>query len=178
MSSLDSPSIFFRQPFKGLYILQRLLTALFTAPFLLVFYVLFPHLRPRKTWTAVQSTVVKFLGRNMALVNDVALVVERTDKDKLVPDYKLKETNCIWIDPPPPDMIRGIALDEAIKPIKIPGYIWPKNVPLGSVGDFVTLWVLGLHSFFMPYLTWILRFMAAHTVSVMVAKTSLISPDG
>jgi hypothetical protein len=78
----------------------------------------------------------------MPLNAQCGLSPQSTDKTREVPQKELKETSFVWLEPIPDSLIVGIAADDKVKPVRIPGYIWPKNADLKTDG-FVGLFIHG-----------------------------------
>lgn len=67
-----------------------------------------------------------------------------TDKTREVPDKMLKETRFVWIEPANEgEFVKGPAEDEKIKPVRIPGYVWPKEGRWEGYGGLVGLFFHG-----------------------------------
>ncbi|KAK0459339.1 Alpha/Beta hydrolase protein [Desarmillaria tabescens] len=68
------------------------------------------------------------------------------DKTRQVNEAELKTTSFVWIEPADNSLIKGVAKDEKVGKIKIPGYVWSKGSPLkhgGHVSGLVGLWIHG-----------------------------------
>ncbi|KAJ7622692.1 Alpha/Beta hydrolase protein [Mycena rosella] len=76
----------------------------------------------------------------MSLNAQCGISPQSTDKTREVPQAELKETSFVWLEPVSDALVVGIADDVKVKPIRIPGYVWPKNTALetdGLVGLFI-----------------------------------------
>jgi hypothetical protein len=65
------------------------------------------------------------------------------DKTREVQDAELKETSFLWLPPADDSLVHGIAKDDLTKPVRIPGYVWPKGGSLKEGGGLVGLWLHG-----------------------------------
>jgi hypothetical protein len=118
-----------RQPWKFLYIFQRLLTTLALVPFWVIYYLVLPRShRPRPSWSIRQIVYVNFT-RRVYKITEVAGVTWGTRHPDFEPrPGSLKETRFEWIEPLPEKLRSGIVVGPV--PFKRVGcYIWPKNVP-------------------------------------------------
>ncbi|KAF8154206.1 Alpha/Beta hydrolase protein [Crassisporium funariophilum] len=132
-ANLSSPIIYpicYKQPLKSLYIGARVLLLLGLVPYWLVFYAALPH--PRPSWTIKESVLVRVIRWVMPLNAGCGLSPMATDKTREVPEKELKETSFVWIEPADNSHIKGPAADDIVSPVRIPGYIWPKNGKLGK----------------------------------------------
>ena len=124
------PTIWYKQPFKTIYIASRLLALIALVPSWFITYSLLP--RPRATWTVRESVLVRILRWIMPLNANCGLSPLATDKTRQVPETELKETSFVWIEPARDEILKGPALDPLVPCIRIPGYIWPKAGDLGK----------------------------------------------
>lgn len=130
----------FRQPFKGLYILQRVLGTPAPVPYWVVKYCC-ASARPRRTWTLSETVCVMALRRTMRIDEVTGIMLERTDKTKEVDDRSLQETSFFWLPPVEDGLVKGTAKNEGVKPTRIPGYVWPQGINLAESGDdYVAYW--------------------------------------
>ncbi|KAJ7210018.1 Alpha/Beta hydrolase protein, partial [Mycena pura] len=126
-----------RQPLKGIYITLRLLALI---PLVPAWAIASVFLRPRPSWIFAECVVIRIIRWVMPLNVQCGLSPQSTDKTREVPQEELKETSFVWLEPVPDSLIVGIAADDRVKPVRIPGYIWPKNANLktdGLVGLFI-----------------------------------------
>jgi hypothetical protein len=49
----------------------------------------------------------------------------------------------MWLHRTDENIVRGIACDDKIDLIRVPGYIWPKGSPLESRNGLFGLWIHG-----------------------------------
>ena len=126
-------TIWYKQPFKTIYIASRLLALIALVPSWLITYSLLP--RPRASWTLRESVLVRIIRWIMPLNANCGLSPMATDKKRQVPETELKETSFLWIDPAKDNFLKGSALDPLVPSIRIPGYIWPKAGDLGKSDD-------------------------------------------
>ena len=129
----------FRQPFKGLYILQRVLGTLLLIPYWTIKYSR-ASARPRETWTLGEAVWVMVLRKIMRINEATGIMLECTDKTKEVDDRLLKETSFVWLPPLEDLFVRGTANSEEVKPVKIPGYVWPQRTKLAESKGYVGYW--------------------------------------
>ncbi|KAF8153125.1 Alpha/Beta hydrolase protein [Crassisporium funariophilum] len=120
-----------REPWKSLYVFQRLFTTLALVPFWAVYYAILPRrYRPRASWNLRQIINVNFT-RRIYKVTEVAGVTWGTRDPTLAPDQKsLKETRFEWVDPLPTKYRTGIVQD-GVPFTKVGCYVWPKEVHPG-----------------------------------------------
>lgn len=120
-----------REPWKSLYVFQRLFTTLFMVPYWALYYTVTPrNHRPRESWSVRQIINVNFT-RRIYKITEVAGVTWGTRDPEVEPSpNSLKETRFQWVDPLPEKMRSGVIVDRV--PFKRVGcYVWPKNVPHG-----------------------------------------------
>lgn len=132
-----------QQPIKAIYVAARISALTVLLP---VWSMQAIFSRPRASWTVKETTFTRMIHWLMPLNADCGLAPLVLDKTKEVPQSKLKETSFVWLDPLPGEFVHGIAQDDKVKPVRIPGYIWPKQTPLStltSTDDLVCLWIHG-----------------------------------
>jgi len=144
MAPMTEP-LCFRQPFKGLYILQRALSTLLLVPYWVIKYCRASS-RPRPTWTLSETVFVMALRRMMRINEATGVMLECTDKAEEVDDRSLKETSFVWLPPIEGPLIKGTAKSEAVKPTRIPGYVWPQGTNLAESHGYVAYWASCLRS--------------------------------
>ena len=130
----------FRQPFKGLYILQRALSTLILVPYWTIKYCCASS-RPRRTWTLSETVCVMALRRMIQMNEVTGIMLECTDKTEEVDDGSLQETSFVWLPPVEDPLVKGAAKSEGIKPTRIPGYVWPRGAKLAESHGYVGYWV-------------------------------------
>lgn len=119
-----------KEPWKTLYVVQRLVTTLVLVPLWTLYYCIAPRtVRPRASWNLRQIISVKF-RRRIFKVTEVAGVTWETRDPDIAPDEKsLKETRFEWAEPLPEQFRTGI-LDQHSVPFRQVGcYVWPKKPP-------------------------------------------------
>lgn len=118
------------EPWKTLYVGQRLVTTLLLVPFWVFYYLLMPRsFRPRPSWSIKQIVAVKFT-RRVHKVTEMAGVLWGTRDPTTEPrPGSLKETRFEWIDPLAEKMRTGILLDEEVQFARVGAYVWPKEAP-------------------------------------------------
>ncbi|KAF9652658.1 alpha/beta-hydrolase [Thelephora ganbajun] len=127
---------FAHEPWKTLYVTQRLTTTLLLVPIWVTYYLLMPRTsRPRKSWSIKQIVAVRFT-RRVHKVTEMAGVVwgvrDHTEEPK---QSSLKETRFQWIDPLPKELQKGIVNDSQVPCIKVGTFVWPRD-PKNSVNGF------------------------------------------
>lgn len=129
----------FRQPFKGLYILQRTLSTLVLVPYWTIKYSRASS-RPRRTWTLSETVYVMALRRMMRINEVTGIMLECTDKTEEVDDSSLQETSFVWLPPIEDHLVEGAAKSEDVKSTRIPGYAWPRGINLAESHGYVGYW--------------------------------------
>lgn len=119
------------EPWKTLYVLQRILSTLILVPCWIVYYTFLPRsYRPRPSWSLAQIVLVKFMKR-IYRVTEVAGVTWNTRDPKAEPNGStLRETRFAWVPPLPEQLHTGIVDDEEVSCQQVGTYIWPKEIPL------------------------------------------------
>lgn len=119
-----------KEPWKALYVLQRLFTTLVLVPIWVLEYSLLPRrFRPRKSWSLRQIINVNFT-RRIHKVTEVAGVTWGTRDPTVAPDSTtLRETRFIWADPLPLSMRTGIVEGGGVEFKCVGCYVWPKEEP-------------------------------------------------
>jgi hypothetical protein len=130
----------FHQPFKGFYVFARVSSLIILIPAWGLYYSIY---RPRESWTLKECISNRMIRWFMPLNSYCGLHPLSLDKTKEPSPKNLKETSFVWIDPVDDSLIRGIALDDKVKPMKVPGYVWPKAQTLEAADDLVGLWIHG-----------------------------------
>jgi hypothetical protein len=121
---------FAREPWKSIYVFQRLLTTILLVPLWLIYYSILPRSsRPRPSWSLSQIVIVKFTKR-VSRVTEVAGVTWGTRDPKHGPDENsLHETRFAWVPPLPDELCAGIVRDDRVPLQRVGTFIWPKNPP-------------------------------------------------
>lgn len=137
----------FRQPFKGLYILQRVLSTLVLIPYWTIKYSR-ASARPRQTWTLSETVWVMALRRMMRINEATGIMLECTDKTKEADNSSLQETSFVWLPALENHLVRGAAKSGDVQPVEIPGYVWPQGTNLaeskGYIGYWASFFTIGL----------------------------------
>ena len=129
----------FRHPFKGLYTLQRVFITLLLVPYWTTKYSR-ALARPRQIWT-LSETVSVIAFRRVIWINEVTgIMLECTDRTKEIDDRSFQETSFVWLSPAEDALAKETAKSEAVKPIRIPGYIWPQGINLTKSRGYVACW--------------------------------------
>ena len=131
-----------QEPWKTLYVLQRLLTTLILVPVWAIKYSLLPrHFRPRKSWNLRQVIYVNFT-RRIFKVTEVAGVTWGTkDPSQAANEESLRETEFMWVEPLKPEWRTGILKDgvmeingeERVPFVRVGCYVWPKAEEFGNM---------------------------------------------
>ncbi|THH16135.1 hypothetical protein EW146_g4456 [Bondarzewia mesenterica] len=116
------------EPWKSLYVLQRVLSTLILVPFWILYYAILPRsFRPRPSWSLKQIVAVKFTKR-IYRVTEVAGVTWGTRDPTTSPDESaLRETRFVWVPPLSDELRHGIVDDKLVQCKKVGTYIWPKE---------------------------------------------------
>ncbi|KAF5371594.1 hypothetical protein D9758_003459 [Tetrapyrgos nigripes] len=130
----------FHQPFKGIYAFARISSLIVLIPAWGIYYSI---TRPRESWTVKECVSNRMIRWFMPLNSYCGLHPLSLDKTKEPSPESLKETSFIWIEPVEDSLIRGIALDDKVKSVRVPGYVWPKTQALEDAEDLVGLWIHG-----------------------------------
>ncbi|KAJ2922922.1 hypothetical protein H1R20_g14180, partial [Candolleomyces eurysporus] len=118
-----------KEPWKSLYVLQRLTTTLAMVPWWATYYTVMPKsIRPRSSWNLRQIIYVNFT-RRVFKVTEVAGVTWGTRDPTTAPNEAfLKETSFEWVEPLRQDLRTGILKEEESAPyVNVGCYIWPKK---------------------------------------------------
>jgi hypothetical protein len=121
------------EPWKSIYVFQRLLTTVLLVPLWFLYYSILPRsFRPRPSWSITQVVVIKFTKR-IYKVTEVAGVTWGTRDPTLEPDEtSLTETRFAWVPPLPTELCTGIVDDDQVRPQRVGTFIWPKVPPPGA----------------------------------------------
>ncbi len=124
-----------REPWKSLYVLQRLFITLLLVPIWTIKYLVLPRrFRPRESWSLRQIVYVKFT-RRIYKVTEVAGVTWGTRDPTTAPDEgSLRDTTFVWVEPLAERFRTGIlgpggnsvTGEERVSYVKVGCYIWPK----------------------------------------------------
>lgn len=124
------PMPFANQPWKSLYVFQRLLTTLLLVPIWVTYYALLPRrFRPRSSWSLKQIVCVNFYRRVYKVTELAGVKWGTRDPDTSCDNKTLKETRFEWIDPLPEDLRSGIVVDQQVPFNNVGVFIWPKDCP-------------------------------------------------
>lgn len=139
--SKPSFPIWYHQPFQAVYVVTKFLSLLARIPLWTLYYAIFP--RPRASWTLKETLIVRIFRVILSMNAAAGLSPMCTDKTRTVPETELKETSFVWIEAAQDSLIKGPAEDSAVKPIRIPGYVWPKGSDLQNSKGLVGLFIHG-----------------------------------
>ncbi|KAI0916021.1 hypothetical protein AcV5_003475 [Taiwanofungus camphoratus] len=121
---------FARQPFKAIYVAQRIITTLLMVPFWILYYAILPRrYRPRKSWSLKQIVAVNFTRRIYKVAELAGVTWGTRNPNEPCDNRKLKETRFEWIDPLPENLRTGIVVDKQVEFKKVGVFIWPKECP-------------------------------------------------
>jgi hypothetical protein len=117
-----------RQPFKSLYVFQRLVTTIFIfVPYWVIYYTLFP--RPRPSWSLKQVINIEFTRRIYKVTEVAGVIWEARDPSKTPNQKRLKETTFEWSPPLPDELRTGAVVSERVKCGRVGTYIWRNDHP-------------------------------------------------
>ncbi|TFY77843.1 hypothetical protein EWM64_g6173, partial [Hericium alpestre] len=116
------------EPWKTIYVLQRLITTFLLVPLWVAYYGILPRsYRPRASWSLRQIVIVKFTKR-ISRVTEVAGVTWGTRDPTTAPDESaLRETRFAWVPPLPRELRTGFVDDLEVHCRKVGTFIWPKE---------------------------------------------------
>lgn len=127
---------FAHEPWKTLYVAQRLTTTLLLVPIWVTYYLLMPRSsRPRESWSIKQIVAVRFTRRVHKVTEMAGVVWGVRDHTKEPKKSSLKETRFQWIDPLPKELQKGIVDDLEVPCIRVGTFVWPKH-PKKLTGGF------------------------------------------
>jgi hypothetical protein len=119
---------FAHEPWKTLYVAQRLTTTLLLVPIWATYYLLMPRSsRPRESWSIKQIIAVHFTRRVHKVTEMAGVVWGVRDHTKEPEQSDLKETRFQWTDPLPKELQRGILDDQEAQCVKVGTFVWPKH---------------------------------------------------
>ena len=118
-----------REPWKTLYVIQRMFTTMALVPYWFLKYTLLPRrYRPRSSWSISQVLTVYSI-RHIHRVSEVAGVTWGTRDPQTAPDERrLKSTRFQWIEPLPTRLRTGI-LESSVPFCRVGAYVHPKEIP-------------------------------------------------
>ena len=132
--SLMSPPLyashlpFAHEPWKTLYVAQRLTTTLLLVPIWATYYLLMPRSsRPRKSWSIKQIIAVRFTRRVHKVTEMAGVVWGTRDYTKEPKQSSLKETRFQWIEPLPKELRKGVVDDKEVPCARVGTFVWPKH---------------------------------------------------
>ena len=119
---------FAHEPWKTLYVAQRLTTTLLLVPVWVAYYLLMPRSsRPRKSWSIKQIVAVRFTRRVHKVTEMAGVVWGTRDYTKEPKQSSLKETRFQWTDPLPEELQKGIMNDKVVPCVRVGTFVWPKH---------------------------------------------------
>ena len=131
-----------RQPIKAFYVLGRTSLLLFLVPYWGLYYSL--RKKPLASWTVGQCLAVRALRWIAPLNAECGLSPDSVSK--VNPPSKFKESSLIWMEPVDEKLVRGLAKDDRVRPVRVPGYVWPRGKELNdddAQEGFVVLFIHG-----------------------------------
>jgi hypothetical protein len=120
------------QPWKSLYVGQRIFTTLLLVPFWALYYSIFP--KPRPSWSLRQLIFVKFTRRVYKVTEVAAVSWSTRDPESAFPDDSLRETRFEWAPALKEEVTTGIILNPKVKPNSVGMFVWPKHKPIPEGG--------------------------------------------
>lgn len=137
---------FARQPFKAVYVAQRMFTTLMMVPFWVLFYSIMPRrFRPRPSWSLKQIVAVNFTRRIYKVAELAGVTWATRDPEEACDNNTLRETRFEWIDPLPEDLRTGIIADRQVPLKRVGAFVWPKDCPEGMFVHAVRIWLSCIH---------------------------------
>ena len=119
---------FAREPWKTLYVAQRLTTTLLLVPVWATFYLLTPRSwRPRESWSIKQIIAVRFTRRIHKVTEMAGVVWGTRDHTKEPKQSSLEETRFQWTDPLPEEFRKGIVNDQEVPFVRVGTFVWPRH---------------------------------------------------
>ena len=119
---------FAHEPWKTLYVAQRLTTTLLLVPIWVAYYLLMPRSsRPRESWSIKQIVAVSFTRRIHKVTEMAGVVWGARDNTKEPKQSSLKETRFQWTDPLPDELQKGIVDDREAPCVRVGTFVWPKH---------------------------------------------------
>lgn len=122
-----------KEPLRTAYVAQRLLTTLFLVPWWALYYSLYPHCKPRESWSTKQLISVKFTRRVYRVTELAGVTWGVRDPDKECKNSTLKETGFEWAEPLPEQLRSGILVDDEVPFKRVGAFVWPKKRPQGAL---------------------------------------------
>jgi len=118
---------FAHEPWKTLYVAQRLITTTLLTPIWAAHYLLAPQSsRPRQSWSVKQVVIVRFTRRIHKVTEMAGVVWGARDYTKEPAQSSLKETRFQWTDPLPKELQKGVVNDPEAPCVKVGMFVWPK----------------------------------------------------
>ena len=119
---------FAHEPWKTLYVAQRLTTTLLLVPIWVTYYLLAPRSsRPRRSWSLKQIVAVRFTRRIYKVTEMAGVVWGTRDYTQEPAQSSLKETRFQWTDPLPKELQKGVVNDTVAPCVKVGTFVWPKH---------------------------------------------------
>ncbi|KAI0764579.1 alpha/beta-hydrolase [Trametes elegans] len=119
-----------RQPFKTIYVVQRMFTTLVMVAWWAIYYSVMPRsYRPRPSWSVKCCIAVNFTRRIYRVTELAGVTWGTRNPDKACDNRKLKWTRFEWVDPLPQDLRTGVIADPQVPFKRVGCYIWPKQRP-------------------------------------------------
>jgi hypothetical protein len=115
------------EPWKTLYVWQRLLTTVLLVPLWALAY-LCGH-RPRRSWALKQLVIVYFYRRVYRVVEVAGVTWGTRRPDEAPAPRSLKETRFEWVPPLREELRTGVVVDADVPCVRVGAYRWPKAPP-------------------------------------------------
>ncbi|KAK0459317.1 uncharacterized protein EV420DRAFT_1479311 [Desarmillaria tabescens] len=88
------------------------------------------YILPKSCWSLKECIGVQMVHCMTLIVSLCGIPVQSTDKTRQVSEAELKTTSFVWLEPAVDSLIKGVAKDGKVGPMRISGYVWPKGSPL------------------------------------------------
>lgn len=119
---------FAHEPWKTLYVAQRLITSLILVPVWATYHIVVPRSwRPRESWSVKQVLAVRFTRRIHKVTEMAGVVWGVRDHTQEPERSSLKETRFQWAEPLPQEHRRGIVDDQEVPCMRVGMFVWPKH---------------------------------------------------
>ncbi|OCH89335.1 alpha/beta-hydrolase [Obba rivulosa] len=129
-SNYQASMPFAREPFKTIYVVQRLVTTILMVPIWALYYSVMPRrFRPRPSWSLKQIIAVNFMRRIYKVAELAGVTWSTRDPEASCDNKTLKETRFEWVDPLPEDLRTGIVVDSQVPFKRVGTFVWPKQKP-------------------------------------------------
>jgi hypothetical protein len=114
------------EPWKTLYVWQRLLTTVFLVPVWAILYLIAPNRRPRRSWALKQLVIVNFYRRVYKVVEVAGVTWGTRRPDEECDSRHLRETRFEWVPALRPSLQTGVVVDAEVPCVRVGTFVWPK----------------------------------------------------